>query len=255
MLDVDATTARSIESPPKDFAGLLERIQDATTGPNDATSLARGGNVLTSAFADPVASAGLLDSWASGLEAGEIYDRGRSQMHNNGFSKISLVRLEGGWNLRLHVWPAGKGDQRVHDHRWSFASIAVAGALDVMNYAASPVADGDDDPTQRYRLYDATGDGEKRLERIEDNELRPSSSYRIGRGAFHILDYRDPHIVWNTTGEDAVTLMLSGPAQREYSHSYGPRDTGDVLPAPEIIGDARAIDHVRAVAQRLRAIA
>lgn len=252
--DVDATTARSIEEQPADFAGLLARMQDATTGPDDATSLARGGNVLTSAFANPANSAGLLASWADALEAGETYDRGRSQMHNNGFSKISLVRLDGGWNLRLHVWPAGKGDPRVHDHRWSFASIAVAGALDVMNYVVEPADEGED-PTHRYRLYDATGDGEKRLERIEDGALRPSSSYRIGRGAFHVLDYRDPHIVWNTTGDDAVTLMLSGPARREFSHSYGERGASDVLPAPELVDDARAIEHVRAVAQRLRGIA
>ncbi|MCC2033214.1 hypothetical protein [Microbacterium allomyrinae] len=253
QLDVRNDEDSTRIATPVDFSGLVEQMRSATRGPDDSVSLARAGHILTSAFADPSRSAAILSSWADEIEQGAEPDRGRSQMHNNGFSKISLVRLDGGWNLRLHVWPAGQGDQRIHDHRWSFASIAVDGALDVMNYTRDDDALAAGAP--RYRLFDATGTGEKRLERVEDGRIRPTSSYRISSGAFHILDYRDPHIVWNNTGADAVTLMLSGPAKREYSHSYGERTAADVLPAPDVIDDDRAIAHVRAIAARLRGVA
>ncbi|GCD20789.1 hypothetical protein ACFO3K_19940 [Cellulomonas algicola] len=235
---------------PHDFDDLRAQLVAATRGPRDSDALAQAGRLLTTAFADRAGGAALLSSWADRLRDGRTTVRGRSQVHHNGFAKISLARLDGGWNLRLHVWPAGQGDARVHDHRWSFASIAVDGALDVVNYSRD--TGPDDEVRPCYRLYDATGDGEKRLERAPDEAVRPTSSYRIGAGAFHVLDFRDPHVVRNTTATDAVTLMLSGPARREFSHSYGARDRDDVLPAPALVDDERAIDHVRLVAARLR---
>lgn len=230
------------------FDDLRAQLAVATATSGDGDSLAQTGRLLADAFADPRNGAAILGSWADAIDAGVELDRGRSQMHNNGFSKISLARF-GAWNLRLHVWPAGRGDARIHDHRWSFASIAVDGALDVMNYTPDHDATGEGRHT--YRLYDATGAGEKRLERVEDAVLRPTSAYRIAAGAFHVLDYRDPHVVWNTTSSDAVTLMLSGPARREYSHSYGARDVTEILPAPAVVDDGSATTQVRALAARL----
>ena len=238
-------------SAPTSFDELLELMRSGTgDSGDDSTLLAHAGELLTGAFRDPAGGAVLLSSWADGLEAGAGYDRGRSQVHNNGFAKISLGRLDGGWNVRLHVWPRGQGDARIHDHRWSFASIAVAGALDVMNHTIDP--ESPEGFSDRYRLYDATGDGAKRLEQVDSVRLRPSSSYRITQGSFHMLDYRDPHIVWNHGASDAVTLMLSGPPRRQFSHSYGPRTDSSVLPAPDSLSDRDAVRHVREVVDRLR---
>lgn len=204
---------------------------------------------MTDELSTPQAGALLLNSWVAAVENGAQFKRGRSQIHNNGFSKVSLCKIGDEWNLRLHVWPAGRGDTRIHDHRWPFVSVVLAGTLSVLNYVEDT-----DHPgliTPRYRLYDAIGRGEKRLERGEDAPLRPSSFYRVAAGECHALDFRDAHIVSNTTNLHAVSLMLSGPPARDYSHSYGARDNDEILPAPREVSDQEAISQVRSVAAAL----
>lgn len=230
------------------FCDVIESF--VTEVADDFTSLSfRMSELLTSELATPRARALLLHSWATAIENGDRPARGHSQIHNNGFSKISLGRIANGWNVRLHVWPAGQADSRIHDHRWSFVSVAFAGVLDVTNYAADEAGTGK--VTPRYRLYDAAASGEKRLERVADVTLRPASFYQVHAGRCHALDFRDPHLVANSTDRQAVTLMLSAPPSRDYSHSYGERDRDDILPAPRKLSDEDAIARVRRVATSL----
>ena len=52
----------------------------------------------------------------------------RSYQHGNGFLKVVL--LDRGYKLRLHIWFAGQTcEENIHDHRWSFSSLILAGAL------------------------------------------------------------------------------------------------------------------------------
>jgi len=52
----------------------------------------------------------------------------RSYQHGNGFLKIVL--LDRGYKLRLHIWFAGQScEENIHDHRWSFSSLVLTGAL------------------------------------------------------------------------------------------------------------------------------
>lgn len=52
----------------------------------------------------------------------------RSYQHGNGFLKVVL--LDRGYKLRLHIWFAGQGcEENIHDHRWSFSSLILAGTL------------------------------------------------------------------------------------------------------------------------------
>lgn len=52
----------------------------------------------------------------------------RSYQHGNGFLKVVL--LERGYKLRLHIWFAGQScEENIHDHRWSFSSLVLTGAL------------------------------------------------------------------------------------------------------------------------------
>ena len=52
----------------------------------------------------------------------------RSYQHGNGFLKVVL--LDRGYKLRLHIWFAGQScEENIHDHRWSFSSLILAGAL------------------------------------------------------------------------------------------------------------------------------
>lgn len=52
----------------------------------------------------------------------------RSYQHGNGFLKVVL--LDRGYKLRLHIWFAGQPcEENIHDHRWSFSSLILAGQL------------------------------------------------------------------------------------------------------------------------------
>lgn len=52
----------------------------------------------------------------------------RSYQHGNGFLKVVL--LDRGYKLRLHIWFAGQAcEENIHDHRWSFSSLILAGEL------------------------------------------------------------------------------------------------------------------------------
>ncbi len=52
----------------------------------------------------------------------------RSYQHGNGFLKVVL--LDRGYKLRLHIWFAGQScEENIHDHRWSFSSLVLSGAL------------------------------------------------------------------------------------------------------------------------------
>jgi hypothetical protein len=52
----------------------------------------------------------------------------RSYQHGNGFLKVVL--LDRGYKLRLHIWFAGQScEENIHDHRWSFSSLILAGSL------------------------------------------------------------------------------------------------------------------------------
>ena len=52
----------------------------------------------------------------------------RSYQHGNGFLKVVL--LDRGDKLRLHIWFAGQScEENIHDHRWSFSSLVLSGAL------------------------------------------------------------------------------------------------------------------------------
>lgn len=52
----------------------------------------------------------------------------RSYQHGNGFLKVVL--LDRGYKLRLHIWFAGQScEENIHDHRWSFSSLILTGAL------------------------------------------------------------------------------------------------------------------------------
>ncbi|HET9081704.1 MAG TPA: hypothetical protein VFO01_14500 [Trebonia sp.] len=220
------------------------------SGTSAASLLEQGASVLTAVLDGPATAAAFLEEWSKRFQGGEVRERGQSQLHNNGFSKISLLRFGQGWNLRLHFWPTGYVDSRIHDHRWSFWSMTLAGAITARNFVI------DDRTLQRttcVRLYDAAADGSKKIEVIEPAGLRCSGSYELAAGHAHLLDYRDPHRVANTGTSPAVTLMLSAPAERDFSHSYGSRGPSPQLAAPPRLDDAAVVQQVAQVTELLAA--
>jgi hypothetical protein len=57
-------------------------------------------------------------------------------MHPNGFIRCDLYRSRSGTAIRLHFWPVGlEAEPGIHDHRWHFASLILAGAYVETKYA------------------------------------------------------------------------------------------------------------------------
>lgn len=53
----------------------------------------------------------------------------RSYQHGNGFTKFELLAYRG-YKVRLHGWmPGVQAEENIHDHRWGFTSMILAGEL------------------------------------------------------------------------------------------------------------------------------
>ncbi len=63
-----------------------------------------------------------------------------SYEHYNGFDKIVIRKDAAGSELRLHVWWPDPGElhyENIHNHRWAFTSVVLAGAYDYELYEPS----------------------------------------------------------------------------------------------------------------------
>lgn len=142
----------------------------------------------------------------------------RSYRHPNGFAKLVLGPLVGGW-LRLHVYPAGDarlGDGNPHGHRWSFASVVLVGAgLEHTFY----VEGGDATAEARDRYAYVAGDD---LTFETTTRLTVTGRVVVGRGDPCGLVGRAVHAV-RPLGDDLVaTLVLQGPTTRPTAEVYRP---------------------------------
>jgi hypothetical protein len=147
----------------------------------------------------------------------------RSYLHPNGFAKLRLYRsLHGKWQLRLHVWPSEAAAARalgdIHDHRWTFQSWVLAGALQERVFRS---IDGNGHAKLMYepasqsnhkRLYEV---GSVRLEQVEELNHEPDT----GHGG----DANWIHQFGPVRQQLCATLVVIGPPARAYSHVY--RDT------------------------------
>ncbi|MEV3978227.1 hypothetical protein [Nonomuraea sp. NPDC049758] len=62
--------------------------------------------------------------------------------HPNGFTKIPLSASADKRRLFLHVWENPASDSQIHDHRWGFTSIVLAGHLVNTTYNLEPCVSG-----------------------------------------------------------------------------------------------------------------
>ena len=139
----------------------------------------------------------------------------RSNIHNNGFVKLALWRHpETQASIRVHVWQPHAGDRvpapSVHDHRWDFASMVIAGRLHFANYDERECADG----TWILRqVSDADADGSKQTRRSTRCELRETCSYELGPGLVHALDHRQLHRTPAPRSYAATLVLIARPAR------------------------------------------
>jgi hypothetical protein len=143
-----------------------------------------------------------------------------SYWHSNGFAKLVLHRnTDPELSLRLHVWtgdrPAPTVDyQNIHNHRWAFGSVVLAGALDVDEFEeTSDAADPKALACNAY-AYDAVADGASgQLRPLGIRALRPTGSASYEAGEMHLCDTRTLHTVTPVGSGLTATILVQGPAE------------------------------------------
>ncbi|MFW1644925.1 hypothetical protein [Acinetobacter guillouiae] len=133
----------------------------------------------------------------------------RSYRHGNGFLKVVL--LDRGFKLRLHIWFAGQAcEENIHDHRWSFSSLILTGAL--TSEIWKDHAHGQQ--LQEYEYHAATkshapfkinaGMQTLKLDHLQHNIA--GESYVMPKGKLHRIINPGHQVV--------ATMMCSGPTEQ-----------------------------------------
>lgn len=154
----------------------------------------------------------------------------RSYTHDNGFTKIVLVRAADGTNaLRLHVWiPASSDDSRgnIHNHCWDFSSLVLSGGLEYEEFEE----DDDGVIAAKHCLYDPSNDFEYALRALGTKKLRRIKAGIHKAGETYYLPAEKLHRTWRQNAT-TVTLLSQGAHRRKCADVY---ITSDVSPAAEM---------------------
>lgn len=147
----------------------------------------------------------------------------RSYWHPNHFAKLVLhVPDDGGFRIRLHVWPEDLtaprlGESNPHSHRWEFASTVLAGAgLDMIEYTETS---GAGTPYVRYRYGGDPADpaalrddGRARLVPVRTPQARRGTSYSCDTSVIHTVAPVGQRLV--------ATLVYQGPHRGDSTVVY-----------------------------------
>jgi len=208
-------------------AAICDGLSEGTNA--DASSPLAAARNLWQVLPDRFALAEFLDQYLSTDD--ESSSHGMSYIHPIGFMKLSLLRHDGQrpWRLRLHVWLGAGRDAFVHNHRWNFASMVVAGELDIYNYVSTGLPGAID--FQMMRVWDADGNSRKKVDALGPGQLSLACSYHVAEGATHSLYFEQPHVIEHRAGPIAATLVITDQPVRDYSYLYAEaaEDAGDLV--------------------------
>lgn len=85
-----------------------------------------------------------LQATLRACDAGCAMNLNRAVRHPNGFLKIPLVGGTQSCRLFAHVWEDAASDGHIHDHRWDYESIVLAGVLSITAYQLVRDSSGED---------------------------------------------------------------------------------------------------------------
>jgi hypothetical protein len=162
------------------------------------------------AIVEPAAFRSLLGEISSSRD---LLDEvaGRSVWHPNGFGKIVLLSGPN-YKLRLHIWREAKdmpgaSRENIHNHRWDFAMVLLAGSYRHQEYR--PADGGRDFHAYSYQssadksTYSLAPAGSRPLRCVFDARLREGSRYTIASEVIHQVTPDPAH--------PPVSLVLEGP--------------------------------------------
>ena len=133
----------------------------------------------------------------------------RSYQHGNGFLKVVL--LDRGYKLRLHIWFVGQAcEENIHDHRWSFSSLILAGALKSEIWKDDQFGQ----QFQEYEYYAATAQQpaykfDRGLQQLSLDQVQVNSV-----GDHYIMPKGKLHRIINPGNQLVATMMCSAPTEQ-----------------------------------------
>jgi hypothetical protein len=151
----------------------------------------------------------------------------RSYRHVLGFDKIILASARPHGQLRLHVWWPEEARRRehVHNHRFAFSSVVLAGRLRTSLYAEDPAGA----PATRYRETSDPVDRRWRFEAVGTTRLATVLSADQPAGTAYTMSPALLHRI-DAAPVLTVTLFLETRSVRESSDVYA--EAGAEPPAP-----------------------
>ena len=133
----------------------------------------------------------------------------RSYQHGNGFLKVVL--LDRGYKLRLHIWFAGEScEENIHDHRWSFASLVLAGQLKSEIWRD----DAQGQTFKSYQYHAATQQHAPFKQAVADSHLMLDQVQICKAGDSYIMPKRKLHRIINPGHQLVATMMCSAPTEQ-----------------------------------------
>ena len=149
----------------------------------------------------------------------------RSVRHPNGFTKIVLLSRPL-YSLRLHVWRSGpgSGQEDIHNHRWDFSTILLAGSYCHQEFR--PVGDGEKFFAYTYRPAGSLGSYS--LDPIGVRPLRRVFSAHLSQGSRYTMSSEVLHRVVPDPGEPVVSLVLEGPHLPSSVEVFAAREGADL---------------------------
>jgi hypothetical protein len=159
-----------------------------------------------------------------------------SYRHRNGFDKIVLASAgRAGLKLVLHVWPrqALPAEDHVHNHRWDFSSVVLAGFLQVDIYG--PDHAGAPYSIMRYRSLPGPGNCELEPDGTMTVSVHASVTMAVGSSYTWSADML--HRAYGVPDQMTATLIVQGPAL----HS----ETSVLVPVQRAGGERPGVQPVR----------
>ncbi len=148
----------------------------------------------------------------------------QSYYHENGFHKIVL--LSGNhFKLRLHHFgvAAKIPMENIHDHRWYFASSILLGSLkmDMFQVSEDPI---DAEPLYHFIYNSNKANGCYTTQFKGHAYLKKTSAVKFNQGDHYLMTPNELHRIKNQSGEESVTLILTGKTVGDTCNLFSKRD-------------------------------
>jgi hypothetical protein len=157
----------------------------------------------------------------------------QSYIHKNGFQKIVLGR-KSGFAMRFHRYLPGKGDQNVHDHRWSrMDSLVLEGSLPTDYLQYSELTDPGAEKWERHE-YCKAGD-DYIVKHRGETCLATDEFVQHSAGELYSMDAERLHRILPTT-EPVATLVVTHPVpvERVWCNLYQKHIIEELEPVHEV---------------------